>query len=250
MSTHIYARGNQFERQVIAYSPITPATSPASLDSMRKNLENAKVYHEETRCTFHFRRRRLLDIVSYGAVGSVLSVLSPRSDGFHLSELCNIICGGPMSRENMASGTSYRRLFAILVYMGYAKDIFEFIARGIDDSKMPFSITRDRKRLTSRISGRQIDVARPPNWDERVVDDFLRVQFSFISPFFVKPRDNNSILHYHLDKDEILPFIRRLLVRQEYGGSAIVERIELDPQHYDFGDYGVSSSLSPQQPPS
>jgi hypothetical protein len=181
-------------------------------------------------------------------------------DGTHIGQTVQVFLTSPLIRSQNSDGLqSCKKIFVILVLA----DLLEFIEPvlnmiGIADSLLPMPdpqllsgellhfIQEEEKsrwgiwKTVSEVFGR-------PSYVER----FFFSQWRVLAPSF---RGKDEVVHYSFTTNHILPFLPNLSQTSDlletdsdvletqlrYGSFSEVRQVKIHPDHYDFGDYGVS----------
>ncbi|KAK4221641.1 hypothetical protein QBC38DRAFT_461269 [Podospora fimiseda] len=133
--------------------------------------------------------------------------------------------------------SGYRKIFAILVMLERPWEIVLFIKKRLCDNDLPPS-----EHIVKGSSGRLFEMRRRgfpykplaccKRWTYRTHEQFYKVQWGFISPFFAKGKLRRAHF-YELSKKDILPWRREdREIRQ--GGYASISRVEIHPNNHNF----------------
>lgn len=121
--------------------------------------------------------------------------------------------------------TTYRTVFAILLRIGKGTFIEHFVKHpSLSDKNLPFEIRPANFPWTS--------TAKPDFFDS-----FQKEQWAFCVPIFSN-MTNNTIFHPNL----ILPILSRERISK--GGSALVDKIRIDPEYDGMIDSPLSTQVS------
>lgn len=156
---------------------------------------------------------------------------------------------GPPEGSKISELTTRRKIFAILVMVGQVPAIIDFIDSGIYDSSLPFLFrdgTGDRAGsydVYEKLKGRdgepdgetEFAIGFFQNWKDHDLESFRDNQWQFLAPYFsLVSRNNNKVMHYNLDNQSILPFIKdnkAIEPPAQHGGSADVRRVKIHCAH-------------------
>ncbi|KAK3368273.1 hypothetical protein B0H63DRAFT_74217 [Podospora didyma] len=163
-------------------------------------------------------RGKLDTLVNVAAVERELSELRRTPEDRSIRSYAEEICGEPFSpRPNNLDIPSncpktYRKIFALLVFVRKLESIFKFLDEGVSDLDLPLTEyihpdpTRSPRGLKLR---RKNDATRPlqcfQGWPKMVVKDFCDHQWIMLAPVFVRSEHKN-VRHYQLTSDDILPY--------------------------------------------
>ncbi|KAI0108200.1 kinase-like domain-containing protein [Daldinia grandis] len=192
---------------------------------------------------------RILDENTVGRVFSELSILCGKLPG-RPQEYARRICG---------QNPPFLKLLALLLLANIPEAIILLMDLGIDDLALPMPDPRTASSCESSGSYDDGDAGDGNEWNllsiSRLNISCLRNiyvrQWSLLSPHFIR---RDSIPHYIFTHDYILPFLQNGLnspsgARSSHpseetvrnGSFSQVRRVTIHPNHYDFGDYGVSN---------
>lgn len=151
----------------------------------------------------------------------------------------------------------FRKILTILLLIELPCAIKAFMDLGIDDSALPM---QDPERfLSCEHLEPSSDADSKSNWkllaesglNHANLHEIYRKQWCVLAPHF---GERGSIPHYKLTQNDILPFLQIPLqspshseVLQSsnqaviYGSFSQVRKVEIHPNHHDFGDYGISN---------
>ncbi|KAI5918598.1 kinase-like domain-containing protein [Camillea tinctor] len=156
---------------------------------------------------------------------------------------------------------SYQRIFATLLLVGndMFKEIGNFIAEGINDTKLPlnlvYSLDNEPKALArSSMDETPLAFSRH-HWRTRHLKDFVRCQWQ-VSPMFITSK-RGEITHYKCREGEILPFMpvgpkQRLLFWGDnitpdpgvtnYGGNSVMFKCQIHESQQNLRRYTTNKS--------
>lgn len=128
----------------------------------------------------------------------------------------------------------HKKLFGILSIIGKESAIFQFLAEGLCDDDLPMDcpnqgvIGTSKKALLESSTTNKILLASA-NWSRWDLDEFRRLQWSFLSPVF-----GNDAPHYEFNRNVVLPFLPLGDVDATIaqGGFSTVCRVKIHPQHH------------------
>lgn len=162
---------------------------------------------------------------------------------------------------------SFCKIFATLVLSGMNSSIRSFVDLGLNDSYLPMPDPRLASSSSSPDNTEKNATEHHSlweslwkTWSRSHLRIFFMSQWSVLAPVF---NSVDRVNHFSFSQNYILPFIRKEsptpsdlnsdfdslhLGQARYGGYSEVRRIKIHPDHYNFGDYGVSMSTnSPKQ---
>ncbi|KAK4667967.1 uncharacterized protein QC764_703100 [Podospora pseudoanserina] len=156
------------------------------------------------------------------------------------------ICRPHKCADDRVSNSGFRKIFAILVKISCAVDITHFVDRGICDGDLPLTaVPVDEGQMEMRLQGQEnkkLDFLR--HWDDELKhDDFEKLQWTMLVPYFAK-RPGHSARLYVLPKKVVLPWLSE--ERRYDGGYSWVSKVMIHPHHHNFNqleDHLVSSNL-------
>ncbi|KAI0849270.1 kinase-like domain-containing protein [Daldinia vernicosa] len=192
---------------------------------------------------------RILDENTVGRVLSELSILRDK------------LPDGPKNYARKICGQNppFRKILALLLLTDIPEAIVPFVDLGIDDLALP--MPDPRILLSYELSGScdDEDAAVWNEWNSLADSQLKRSdlrniyvrQWCLLSPRFIR---RDSIPHYIFTHDYILPFLQNgfdspggaklsypLDESVRNGSFSQVRRVKIHPNHYDFGDYGISN---------
>lgn len=231
--------------------------------TLKESLEAASIYYPQGGTTHFLPRGTLDDLLNETLVFSELwnCLQSRRPSPDETTRLAKIVCYG----RTGSPGSSFRKIFSVLVLGGIVPRIVEFIENNIDDSSLPMlreSVSVGQKAVAETVvvgtgllsvknNNNYVTLGFMHDWDPGSIDALFKEQWSFLAPFFESV--SGEVNHYNLTAYHILPVISDLgLVEetplgselgdsiQEFSSLTKVTRIKLHPRHYSFGGYIVS----------
>lgn len=159
-------------------------------------------------------------------------------------DLARIICGEGSHKP------VYRKIFALLTWKKNLGAIFQFLDEGVSDKDLPLKpydtqgkpLEDSHFRVHRNNHPTQI-VSCFGGWADRKIKEFLRCQWTVLSPFLVLG-DATNIQHHEFHNDVILPFQplypETELVRMS-GGFAVVNKVQVHPDHYRLEGQATNS---------
>jgi len=153
---------------------------------------------------------------------------------------------------------SFRKILAILILIGKADTIFDFVHAGIGDAQLPLDKVGDGRPFQLSLSGQHQPIALFKTWEHRQIEEFANKQWETLAPFFVRGAKQESI-NYELSWRHPLPFeiiteekstcIRNSTVTCSSGnssdsdsGNSKVWKVKIHRAHHNLPSYRVSLS--------
>ncbi|KAK7754359.1 hypothetical protein SLS62_003652 [Diatrype stigma] len=148
-----------------------------------------------------------------------------------------------------------RKILALLLLTDIPEAIKSFVDLGINDLVLPMpdpELDQSSKDLDSSNIRDEDDKWRSlfELWPEHCLRDIYITQWCLLAPSFKR---DDSIAHYTFRHDHVLPFLQHDIETPDhsrppqslnelviYGSHSQVRMVKIHPNHYDFGDYGVS----------
>ncbi|KAK0707838.1 kinase-like domain-containing protein [Lasiosphaeris hirsuta] len=134
------------------------------------------------------------------------------------------------TRPSTPPNSSFRKIFAILVLLNKPEAITNFLSSEVYDGSLPLSLDDIKK-----------------TWRGGAPEDFERVQWQLLAPFFATSASGSSH-HYQLDDGDILPFVRdhdASATPTVSGGFGVVQRVKIHEAHRDFS--GTQPEFAPSR---
>jgi hypothetical protein len=166
----------------------------------------------------------------------------------------------PIRSQNLDELQSRKKIFVILLLADLFK-FFELVLYriGVVDSLLPMP---DPQLLSGELPSSIQKEEEKEHWEKwktvserfgrpSYVERFFFAQWRVLAPSI---RGKDKVLHYLFTPNHILPFLPSesqtsglseidsdfLEEQLRYGSFSEVRRVKIHPDHYDFGDYGVS----------
>lgn len=139
--------------------------------------------------------------------------------------------------------TSRRRLFAILIMVGKAESIRDFVSEFIFDRHLPFTVDQEHKTMKVRCNrGRELaNVLAFSSWSDRDLDLFDLYQWQLLAPYFaLSSKDEPKIHTYTLEGMKPLPFVMDPTLKEDedkglaVGGFGEVRRVMIHKGHTNW----------------
>jgi hypothetical protein len=139
--------------------------------------------------------------------------------------------------------TSRRRLFAILIMVGKAESICDFVSECIFDRHLPFTVDPEHKimKMTCKKGLELDDVCAFSSWSDRDVDLFDLYQWQLLAPYFaLSSKDKPKIHTYTLEGMRPLPFVVDPTLKEDedsglaVGGFGEVRRVMIHKGHTNW----------------
>ncbi|KAK0614521.1 hypothetical protein B0T14DRAFT_499772 [Immersiella caudata] len=170
-----------------------------------------------------------------------------------LDRWARLVCAKvPPEDPSGATARSYRRVFAILVFIERVQDIGLIIddETGICDADLPLcsvpvgpggyrAVLRRREKKNEPLTCFSL-------WSSKQHDDFEETQWRVLAPFFAK-EDGEVAQFYDLDKNDILPWIYDSGPLHQ-GGLSFISQVKIHPRHYSFPRPKTSSAMANPNP--
>ena len=181
-------------------------------------------------------RQQQRRMMTEGLVAEELSKI-----GKSLKEDASTICG---SHEYW--GMSYRKIFAILLFIERPSEIIKFIVEGLCDADLPLmkydgSGQNSKTFSLYRKTAPSVSLKCFKGCKCITLKQFERYQWKLVAHFFSWGKDNNT-RHWLFRDGVILPFIN-----QEYAQSGAygkVFKVKIHPKHLDFKENKVGLPLA------
>ncbi|KAK3369378.1 hypothetical protein B0T24DRAFT_668861 [Lasiosphaeria ovina] len=243
-------------------------TARESLKKMEINLRNAReVPFNETVTKYFIPLRTLDSIVSYDAIKAVLPAITDESrvPTNTLETLAKEISG--LSQKGSEPPASFRKVFAVLVLIGKAEIIVDFMHEGISDAQLPLLKLDKGPKGPYRLGFRDRDqtpVRLFEQWLDRDVESFDDRQWETQGPYFhIETQKDAPVTHYELPTRSPLPFhvikeadgntnkikpggganqadlISPEAIDAMAGAYGVVRKVTINPQHHNLGSYRV-----------
>jgi hypothetical protein len=175
---------------------------------------------------------RLKELITYGSI-------------LEEFERCKLKFPSNQAKKKTANRilSSCWRLFAILVYVGRAKFICDFLDEGLDDSDLPFeryqkNSDNGRFKLCSSKLRHKRPIHCMKEWDRLSVEALARDQWCMQAPVFEKAVDENGrfvVKHQNFDNSCVLPFIKDMEHQQAVtGGFSSVWEVKIHHAHQNL----------------
>jgi hypothetical protein len=122
----------------------------------------------------------------------------------------------------------FRKIFAILLFMGRPRKIWSFVKERVSDADLPLQdgIFELRRRGKTQPP---LKCLKKPN----DISQFLMYQWWVLAPFFCE-LESGIVSHYKVSENQVLPFICWGNTGRQ-GGSAEVHKASIHPDHHGFG---------------
>ncbi|KAM0341680.1 hypothetical protein ACHAPU_009928 [Fusarium lateritium] len=130
-----------------------------------------------------------------------------------------------------------KEIFTVLVLINYVNFLPDFIAAGIVDKSLPFSVNDQQTELSYRESKgkRHAEFLSYPE-DAEMMREFYNKQWWVHVPFLDWDNENHKALNFRFDSGTVLPWTE-IGCRVEDGGFGTVEKIKIHPDHHSFIQY-------------
>jgi serine/threonine protein kinase len=196
---------------------------------------------------FFIPRRPLEQILDEDTVRQALQDSAPSLGPDDAARCARRICAPDRFREQ---GASFRKIFTILVLSDMISSSLSFLEFGVDDSNLPMPNPKHFK-LYSPDDAKEDNEDRLQSWHSLVNrlrpsqrHLFFMLQWSVMAPVF---ESVDRVTHFSFSYDCILPFLKQdrdtldlKSSQARYGGYSEIRQIKIHPDHYNFGEYGVS----------
>jgi hypothetical protein len=129
--------------------------------------------------------------------------------GSPFDQLAQDIYGRLEKEQGKEQGTakSYRKILAILILIGKADTIFDFVRGGITDAHLPLQKLGDSRTFRLGLFGSTEQIRLFRKWDYRHIEEFENKQWETLAPFFSRTtKEHNLVRHYELSWRRPLPF--------------------------------------------
>ncbi|KAK0715323.1 kinase-like domain-containing protein [Lasiosphaeris hirsuta] len=170
----------------------------------------------------------LHSVMTRDAIRTVLPAIARGVIPHHLDQLAQDIFGRLLDDKKHAK--SFRKILAILILIGKADRILDFVKAGIDDTKLPLQKLGDDRlfrlawtwseKPSERPSSQEVGVAekeRPTpklepiplfqSWERLEIEAFESAQWDTLAPFFSRgPKEDSWVHRYELSWRHPLPF--------------------------------------------
>lgn len=128
---------------------------------------------------------------------------------------------------------TYRKIFAILTYIGRAPAIWHFVDEEVCDADLPLikSSAANATNHCFKLQGRQTTKSLRcfGDWEDGIVAKFVEHQWIFLAPSFTLSNDP-TVIHHNFQPEEILPFTH-WAKEAKSGGSGEVFKASLHNDH-------------------
>ncbi|KAK4447297.1 hypothetical protein QBC34DRAFT_303422 [Podospora aff. communis PSN243] len=155
---------------------------------------------------FYIPNNSLDSIMTRDAIRTVLPCITPEDmPDDSLDELARDVHGRRV--ENNSQEIRFRKILAVLVLIGKAETILDFLKAGVTDAELPLKILGESRlfRLAFSTSDKPIRLFR--NWEPRHIENFAARQWETLAPFFSRGTKEQSWVHrYDLVWRHPLPF--------------------------------------------
>ncbi|KAK0717734.1 kinase-like domain-containing protein [Lasiosphaeria miniovina] len=237
-------------------------TARESLKKMEAALRNAReVPFNETVTKYFIPLSTLKSILSYDAIKAVLPAITDESrvPTNTLGTLANRILS--LTQEGSSGLPSFYNVFAVLVLIGKAETIVDFMDEEISDDKLPLmkldTGPKGPYRLGLSPDGTPVHLF--VQWVDRLVENFEDRQWETQAPYFsIETQNDSEVPHYELSIRIPLPFhiIKEAdgntnkiklggganqadLISGESreamsGGYGVVKKVTINPQHHSM----------------
>ena len=181
-------------------------------------------------------------------------------DEANIGQTLQVFLTSPLIQsQNSDELQSRKKIFVVLLLADLLKFIEPVYTIGIVDSLLPMP---DPQRLSGRLLRSIQNEEEEQHWEiwktvsevfgrPSYVERFFFAQWRVLAPVI---RGKDTVPHYSFTPNHILPFLpsesqteglsemdSHFLEEQlRYGSFSEVRRVKIHPDHYDFGDYGVS----------
>lgn len=171
--------------------------------------------------------------------------------------------------DSQSTPVSFRKILSVLILIGKANSIVDFVQAGISDNKLPLQKLGKGREFQLGLSGSNEPLHCFAKWESRDIENFEDRQWETLAPFFSRGIEtDNRVQHYELRMQHPLPFdimensgnsgdgtqnignIRPApdLVSSESidgmrGAHGIVKKVKIDPAHHNLPSYTVSLVL-------
>jgi hypothetical protein len=139
---------------------------------------------------------------------------------------------------------TFRKLFALLVLMGFSSSIIHCLddEHGVSDQDLPLTLQRREDSLPElfrRGDNDQKPIECFKTWSSVNLETFHQIQWWLLAPFF-SPDEDGIVKHYILQNEHILPYISAKLEEEQpvdkMGGYGEVRMVHIHPDHHEFRD--------------
>lgn len=126
---------------------------------------------------------------------------------------------GSEASEKPKPAKSFRKILAILIFIGKAESILDFVKADIDDNKLPLQklgdnrlfqlawLEKDPHEESPSQKGNPRSILLFASWERRDVEEFETNQWGTLAPFFSRGKKEDSWVHrYELSWQHPLPF--------------------------------------------
>lgn len=185
-----------------------------SMESARRKLREMDTRLREQSCEpfegpgFYIPINRLYEIVTLESITTILPCITQGAISGSFGQLAQDIFG--RRGENQKSRT-FRQILAILVLIGKANMIFDFMMAGITDSDLPLLTLGEKRPFQLCLARSGGDPPTPislfETWEYRDIESFSDSQWQVLAPFLSRGTEEDDwVRHYKLSWRRPLPF--------------------------------------------
>src|SRR3569833_59705 len=247
-SSHLTVADRGYEEYANAYPPgsVIPPLKVPSLPggystTLKSKLLQLRCRPTQSATQFFFPRGSIEELIDENVVRVAIIwgrlYIEPAAAGEWAAEVCKAhVCQG--------KACSYLKVFATLVMIGHDSDIVDFVLDKLCDSQLPLAKVNIDGIIGNLVHlRRKTDQDTPPrcvqSWDFDVHENFYRMQWAMLAPFFSK----TGVLYYQLVENDIRPWVEEDSSNSQYGGYSEVTRVKIHPRHHNFEQTNVCYNL-------
>ncbi|KAG7290344.1 hypothetical protein NEMBOFW57_000344 [Staphylotrichum longicolle] len=148
----------------------------------------------------------LQSILAPDAIQEIIPCIARGLSADEANELVQVICG--LGEEEKKPTKSFRKILAILILIGKAGHILEFVDADVSDAKLPLcKLPGDARPFQLCLAGSKLAIPLFALWKSRDIELFEDKQWETLAPFFSREVEGDErVRSYKLTTQHPLPF--------------------------------------------